>query len=71
MDWVRARDVDYDLNEMYLTEAQHFVACIRGEASPLTSGWDARETLRMALAAQRSAQEHGKWIARESKYPES
>ena len=63
VDWIRARDVTYDLNDMYLTEAQHFLACCRGEAQPLTDGWDARETLRIALAA-RKASEEGRWIAR-------
>ena len=63
VDWIRARDVDYDLNDMYLAEAAHFLACCRGEAVPLTDGWDARETLRIALAA-RKASEEGRWIAR-------
>ena len=63
VDWSRARDVDYDLNDMYLAEAAHFLACLRGEAQPLTDGWDARETLRICLAA-RKANEEGRWIAR-------
>ena len=63
VDWIRARDVDYDLNETYLAEAAHFLACCRGEAQPLTDGWDARETLRIALAA-RKASEEGRWISR-------
>ena len=63
VDWIRARDVDYNLNETYLAEAAHFLACCRGEAQPLTDGWDARETLRIALAARKAAQE-GRWIAR-------
>ena len=63
VDWIRARDVTYDLNDMYLAEAAHFLACCRGEATPLTDGWDARETLRIALAARKAAME-GRWIAR-------
>ena len=63
VDWIRARDVDYDLNDMYLAEAAHFLACCRGEAQPLTDGWDARETLRIALAAKKASEE-GRWIAR-------
>ncbi len=63
VDWIRSRDVTYDLNDMYLAEAQHFLACIRGEARPLTDGWDARETLRIALAAKKSAAEE-RWLAR-------
>ena len=63
VDWKRHRDVDYDLNDMYRAEAAHFLACIRGEAKPLTDGWDGRETLMVCDAAQRSAKE-GRWIAR-------
>lgn len=62
LDWRRHRDSP-DTDAMYVEEAKHFLACIRGEAKPLTDGWDGRETLRVALAAMKSAEE-GRWIAR-------
>lgn len=61
--WNRAVDAPQDINTMYLAEARHFLACIRGEAKPLSDGWEGRETLRVCLAAQRAARER-RWIAR-------
>ena len=62
VDWLRHRDVDYDINDTYVTEAQHFLACIRGEAKPMTDGWDGMKTLRLALEAKRAAKD-GEWRA--------
>lgn len=60
--WLRFRD-SQDTDAMYVAEARRFLDCIEGKAKPETDGWDARNTLRVALAARQSAQE-GRWIAR-------
>ena len=62
VDWKRTRDVQ-DINAMYIAEAAHFLACIDYEAVPLTTGWDAYDTLRVCLAAERSHAEQ-RWISR-------
>ena len=50
-----------DLNEMYLAEARHFLAVIRGEAAPVCDGWDGLQTLKVVDAARRSSAEK-RWV---------
>jgi predicted dehydrogenase len=45
------------LNDMYVEEARHFLACVRGEATPRCDGWDGLRTMRVIAAARRSASE--------------
>ena len=49
------------LNDMYLEEARHFLACVRGEATPACDGWDGLKTMRVIEAARRSAAER-RWV---------
>ena len=49
------------LNDMYVEEARHFVACMRGEAKPACDGWDGLKTMKVIEAARRSAAEH-RWV---------
>ena len=49
------------LNDMYVEEARHFLACIRGEAMPACDGWDGLKTMRVIEAARRSAAER-RWV---------
>ena len=49
------------LNDMYVEEARHFLACVRGEASPRCDGWDGLKTMRVIDAARRAASER-RWI---------
>ena len=44
-----------DINQMYMNEAAHFMACIRGEEPPRVTGRDALETVRLMDQARRSA----------------
>lgn len=41
----------FDRNQMFLDEMRHFLACVRGEASAMTSARDGRESLRIAVGA--------------------
>jgi predicted dehydrogenase len=41
-------------NQLFLDELKHFLACVRGDETPLVSARDARHSLRMALAARAS-----------------
>ena len=50
-----------DLNIMYLAEAAHFLACIRGEATPVCDGWDGLQTLKVVDAARRASEEK-RWV---------
>ena len=54
------------LNDMYLEEARHFLACIRGEATPRCDGWDGLRTMRVIEAARRSAAER-RWVTVEDR----
>jgi len=45
---------DFRRNDMFLEEIGHFLACVRGEAAPVVGLRDARDSLRVALAARRS-----------------
>jgi predicted dehydrogenase len=49
------------LNDMYVEEARHFLACMRGEARPACDGWDGLETMKVIEAARRSAAER-RWV---------
>ena len=49
------------LNDMYVDEARHFVACIRGEATPRCDGWDGLKTMQVIEASRRSAAER-RWV---------
>ena len=49
------------LNDMYLEEARHFVACVRGESLPVCDGWDGLKTMQVIEAARRSAAER-RWV---------
>jgi predicted dehydrogenase len=49
------------LNDMYLEEARHFLACVRGETVPACDGWDGLKTMRVIEAARRSADER-RWV---------
>jgi predicted dehydrogenase len=49
------------LNDMYMEEVRHFMACIRGEATPQCDGWDGLKTMRVIDAARRAASER-RWI---------
>jgi predicted dehydrogenase len=49
------------LNDMYVEEARHFLACVRGEVSPRCDGWDGFKTMRVIDAARRAAAER-RWV---------
>ena len=49
------------LNDMYLEEARHFLACIRGAATPRCDGWDGLQTMRVIDAAKRASTER-RWV---------
>ena len=49
------------LNDMYIEEAKHFVACVRGEATPRCDGWDGLRTMAVIEAARRAAAER-RWV---------
>lgn len=52
---------DFDSNQMYMSETEHFFDCIENESAPLCGLDDAQRTLRVALAAKVSANEK-KWV---------
>lgn len=49
------------LNDMYVEEAKHFIACIRGTAKPVCDGWDGLKTMRVIEAARESAAQR-RWV---------
>lgn len=49
------------LNDMYVEEARHFLACLRGEAIPKCDGWDGFKTMRVLDAARRASAER-RWV---------
>lgn len=53
--------VGWELNQMYIDEMNHFLACLAGEAKPEADVSAAAQVLRIALAAKRSAAER-QWI---------
>jgi predicted dehydrogenase len=44
----------FQRNQLFLDEMKHFLACVRGEESPIVSIRDGVQSLRMALAAKES-----------------
>lgn len=60
-EWLSHRSSPNDINEMYLAEAAHFLACVRGEATPVCDGWDGLQTLRVVDAARRASAEK-RWV---------
>lgn len=60
--WSQYQNPDgWQVNQMYIDEMKHFLACLAGEAKPGLEVVEAAEVLRIALAAKQSAQEH-RWI---------
>lgn len=51
----------WQVNQMYLDEMNHFLACLAGEAKPEQEVAEAAEVLRIALAAKQSAEQR-QWI---------
>jgi predicted dehydrogenase len=49
------------LNDMYVEEARHFLACARGEAVPRCDGADGLKTMRVIEAARRASAER-RWV---------
>jgi predicted dehydrogenase len=49
------------LNDMYVDEVKHFIACIRGEATPACDGWDGLKTMQVIDAAKRASAER-RWV---------
>jgi len=49
------------LNDMYVEEAKHFMACVRGEATPRCDGWDGFRTMQVIDAARRASAER-RWV---------
>ena len=47
--------IEFEPNEMYVEEMKHFIKCLKGEETPLTDGINAKQVLRIALAAKESA----------------
>lgn len=52
----------FQRNDMFVEQLRHFLACVRGEATPPVGLRQARESLRLALAARRSM-ESGEVVA--------
>ena len=50
------------LNDMYVEEARHFLACIRGEDTPRCDGWDGLKTMQVIEAARRASAER-RWVS--------
>lgn len=50
--------VDIDLNETYVAEMRHFLACVAGKDTPLVDGRTGERVLEVVMAARRSAAEH-------------
>jgi predicted dehydrogenase len=46
---------------MYIDEAKHFLACIRGETAPACDGWDGLKTMRVIDAAIKASAER-RWV---------
>ena len=44
----------FQRNELFLSEAKHFLACLKGEEAPQVTVRDGAQSLRMALAAKES-----------------
>lgn len=60
-----ANPAGWQVNQMYLDEMKHFLACVAGEATPELEVAQAAEVLRIALAAKQSAEQR-QWIRLEA-----
>jgi predicted dehydrogenase len=49
------------LNDMYVEEARHFLAVVRGETAPRCDGWDGFRTMKVIDAARRASAER-RWV---------
>ena len=49
------------LNDMYVDEARHFIACMDGKAAPACDGWDGMKTLELCLGAIESSRAR-RWV---------
>lgn len=47
--------IDFDLNQSYVAEMGHFLACMAGDDEPLVDGREGKRVLEVALGALRSA----------------
>jgi len=56
----QAETVDHD--DLFLLQAQHFLACIRGEAEPRCTIEEAEQTLRVVLAAMKSSDGNSEFV---------
>ncbi len=57
--WQVFRRDDFDYNETYRREMEHFLNCIRGTEQPAVDGTAGKRVLEVALAAKTSAQRGG------------
>jgi predicted dehydrogenase len=56
-EWQRIRNPDgFERNDMFRSEMRHFLAVIKGEEAPLCTLEDGVRTLKLAIAAKRSAE---------------
>jgi len=46
---------------MYVEEARHFLACVRGEAVPRCHGWEGFKTMKIIDAPRRASAER-RWV---------
>jgi len=54
--WQITTNEKMDFNKTYVAEVNHFLDCVSGAAKPLVSGEEAKEDLKVALAALESAE---------------
>jgi predicted dehydrogenase len=54
--WSRERQGDFDRNDMYRAELEHFLECLAGRATPIVDVSAGAASLALALAARRSAE---------------
>ncbi len=48
---------DFERNQMFVSELQHYLDCLKGKASPAVSLRDGRKSLQIGLASARSMEE--------------
>jgi len=48
-------EVDYEINEMYVAEMEHFLRCIRGDEAAVLDAREAKSELEIVLAAKKSS----------------
>lgn len=60
--WIQYENpAGWEVNQMYIDEMKHFLACLAGDATPELDVSQAAEVLRIALAAKQSAEQR-QWI---------